>query len=360
MKLLFDNQIFYSQNFGGISRYFCNLFTEFKNINPDISISLPILHHQNQHLKEVESLIEKSESTKNFRLFRNYQKENNNLLTKTINEQNYDILHATYYDVNLMKLKKDKPLVITIHDMIHEIYPEFFSLKDNVANYKKEMAMKADKIITVSENTKNDLLKFIKLDEKKIEVIPLASSFKNVVKKTNKSKYILYVGNRTIYKNFYFMVSSIVDILKENVDLNLLCFGQDFSKKEIKFLENLGVQDKVKVIGKNDQDLINLYSNALAFIMPSYYEGFGIPILEAMSCGCPVIASNQSSIPEVAADSAFYFDAKDAKSIKYAVDKVISDEELRKNLAAKGYERNELFSWNKTANKTLQIYNSLL
>ncbi len=364
MKLLLDHQIFSSQNVGGISRYFCNLISEYKTIDPSISISLPISYHKNQHLTEVTHLIKNDNlnKKKNFQLFKNYQKENDKSIKKALESKDYDIFHATYYEKNLLEYTANKPLVITIHDMIHELYPEFFALKDNTANHKKELALRADKIITVSENTKKDLLKFIRLDEKKIEVIPLASSFK--VRKTTKNKsynykYLLYVGNRSIYKNFYFMLNSIADLLKQD-DLHLLCFGHAFNKKELEFLENLQIRERVKVNGKTDAELVNLYQNALAFIIPSYYEGFGIPILEAMSCGCPVLAANKSSIPEVASDAALYFDPKDAKSIRNSVEKITSDKKFRDSLIEKGYQRNDMFSWNQTAEKTLKVYNSLI
>lgn len=364
MKLLLDHQIFSSQNVGGISRYFCNLISQYKAIDPSISISLPISYHENQHLTEVTHFIkdENFNKKRSFQLFRNYQKENDESIKKALESKDYDVFHATYYDKNLLKYITNKPLVITIHDMIHELYPEFFSLRDNTANHKRELALRADKIITVSENTKKDLLKFIKLDENKIEVVPLASSFKTAktTEKESNTYYLLYVGNRSIYKNFYFMVSSIANLLRQNDNLYLLCFGHEFNKKELEFLENLKIRKKVKVSGKTDAELIKLYQNALAFIMPSYYEGFGIPILEAMSCGCPVIAANKSSIPEVASDAALYFDPKDAQSIRNSVEKITSDQEFRDSLIKKGYQRNDLFSWNKTAKKTMQIYNSLI
>ncbi|MBM5782833.1 MAG: glycosyltransferase family 4 protein [Pelagibacterales bacterium] len=365
MKLLLDHQIFSSQNVGGISRYFCNLISEYKAIDPSISISLPISYHKNQHLTDIKHLIKDNNLSqkRGFQLFRNYQKENDESIKKTLEAKDYDVFHATYYDKNLLKYIANKPLVITIHDMIHELYPEFFSLKDNTANHKRELALRADKIITVSENTKKDLLRFIKLDEKKIEVVPLASSFKATKTSNNQNdthKYLLFVGNRSIYKNFYFMVSSIADLLRQNYNLHLICFGHEFSKKELAFLENLKIKEKVKTNGKTDAELVKLYQNALAFIMPSYYEGFGIPTLEAMSCGCPVLAANKSSIPEVASDAALYFDPKDAQSIRSSVEKILSDNQLRESLIKKGYQRNDLFSWNKTAEKTMKIYNSLI
>jgi len=364
VKIAFDNQIFLAQNHGGISRYFCNLIKNLKN-DPTLEISLPIHHHDNKHLQEIENIIGiKTFPKKKFDFFSNQKNLNDEVSKKFFASGNFDILHATYYDDSLLNLIGKKPLVITIHDMIYERFPEFFSLKDRTSQLKQLLLQRADRVIVVSENTKKDLLQLTKIKEEKIDVVPLASSFEAKISNQQNhkitEKYLLYVGNRTIYKNFYFMLSSIADLLKNHDDLNLICFGAEFDKKEKVFLKNLGIEKKVRAVVGGDNQLIQLYQNALAFIFPSYYEGFGIPTLEAFSCGCPVIASNTSSIPEVAGNAAIYFDPKNSIEIRNAVEAVISDPLLRQDLVNKGFERNKLFSWEKSAKKTQQIYNSLL
>lgn len=362
MRVAFDYQIFSAQKNGGISRYFCNLMQNLNDDN-DLTINLPITTYENEYLKEIEALLNiKNTKKNNFNFLRSNSNSNYEITKNFLYSQKFDILHATYYDDYFVNLIQKKPFVITIHDMIYETFPELFSLKDNLSQLKKYLAQKADKVIVVSESTKKDLLKFVKIDEKKIDVIPLASSFSidKVVKHTNRGKYLLYVGNRSIYKNFYFMLSSIKDLLRDHNDLKLICFGGKFDKKEEAFLQNLQIADKVELVTGEDDTLIDLYKNALALIFPSYYEGFGIPIVEAFSCGCPIISSTSKSLMEVAQNAAIYFDPKDNRAIQDTVEKVINDENLRKNLINMGFERNKAFSWKETAQKTKQTYQSIL
>lgn len=361
MRIAFDYQIFSAQKNGGISRYFCNLIKSLNN-DKDITIDIPISNYENEYLKEIENLLNiKNLKKSNFNFFKSDTDANYNITKHFLNSQKFDVLHATYYDDYFLNLVQKKPFVITIHDMIYEAFPEFFSPKDNLAQLKKSLAQKANKIIVVSESTKKDLLKFIKIDEQKIDVIPLASSFSidNIVKHTPRGKYLLYVGNRSIYKNFYFMLSSIRDLLKDHQNLKLICFGSDFDKKEKAFLQNLQIEDKIELVKGDDDTLIDLYKNALALVFPSYYEGFGIPIVEAFSCGCPVISSTSKSLMEVAHNAAIYFDPKNNKEIQDVIEKVINDENLRKNLTKMGFERNKTFSWEKTAQQTKQTYQSI-
>jgi glycosyltransferase involved in cell wall biosynthesis len=174
-------------------------------------------------------------------------------------------------------------------------------------------------------------------------------------------KYLLFVGNRRVYKNFDTFTESISQLLRDDKNLYLICAGGGkFTPSEIASLEKSGVINKVTQCSFDDNILAQLYQNALAFIFPSLYEGFGIPILEAFFCGCPVVASNISSLPEVAGDAAEYFDPLDKISILNAVKKIAYDHGLRCKLKNKGYERLKNFSWEKTANQTKMLYKSIL
>jgi len=360
MKLIFDYQIFSAQKHGGISRYFCNLI---KEIGPEAL--LPINHHDIEYLKAEPKIVDLQIGEKShFNFFKKAPDQNKEVTKKILNSGDFDIFHATYYDDYFLDSLGNKPFVITIHDMIYEIFPEMFPLKDRLTILKKELALKANKIIVVSEQTKKDLLKFIDIKEEKISVIYQACSLDfELIKVTEAKKpekdFLLFVGNRGIYKNFYFMLSAISEVLKNNPNLELVCFGAPFDKKENRFVENLGLEKKVRVISGGDRDLITLYKTALAFISPSYYEGFGVTILEAFACGCPVLAANNSATPEAAGNAALYFDPKDPQAIKSAVEKIISDSELRTELVAKGYEQNKKFSWQKAAAEMKQAYQTI-
>jgi glycosyltransferase involved in cell wall biosynthesis len=363
MKVFYDYQIFAAQRNGGISRLFSNLINHVAQL-PNTEVFLPIVEHENEYLQKNPRIINPQISVKKS-LFNFWQKNQNQKFSEEfLQAQKFDVLHATYYDDYFLPHLKNKPFVTTIHDMTYEIFPEFFSPKDRTSNQKIASAYKANKIITVSHNTKKDLLNLTDIKEEKIVVVPIACSLDpeistNPFPQNNVGKYLLYVGTRGIYKNFYFMLRSIKKILHDHSDLTLLCFGAPFNKKELIFLENLGLQNKIKAVSGGDDILVWLYKNAQAFIGPSYCEGFYMTLLEAFACGCPVLACNREPIPEVAGDAAIYFDAKDNIAIEKSVERILSDKALRDDLIKKGFARNKLFSWQEIAKQTRQVYESL-
>ena len=247
--------------------------------------------------------------------------------------------------------------------MIHEKFSDYFPKNDRTTEKKKILVEKSSKIIAISESTKNDLCKIFKVNPEKVSVVYLATSFESIESEPLKSipqNYILFVGARGGYKNFNFMIEAIADILKRDGIFLICAGGGKFKKEEIELFSKFGIDKMVMQTTVSDSELKFLYQNAIAFIFPSLYEGFGIPILEAFSCGCPVILSNTSSFPEVAKDAGFYFDPYSLDSIKNAVKKIIYDNELREKLIARGYERLKFFSWEKTAKETLKIYKEIL
>ncbi|MCF6149884.1 MAG: glycosyltransferase family 4 protein [Candidatus Kuenenia sp.] len=369
MKVLYDHQIFVFQDYGGISRYFYELTNVFNN-QEDIHFDLPLLYSNNHYIRKTNFLKCKPFlEAKNFRgktrllnFIHKYTEK------KILRKKGFDVFHPTYYDPYFLKYIGNKPFVLTIYDMVYELFPQIFSTRDKTSVNKKLLASKAAKIIAISENTKRDVIKLFGIKEDKVEVIYLGNSLCfGITEKVkgmsneNPQKYLLFVGNRRAYKNFDTFIESISPLLKEDKNLYLICAGGGkFTPSEIANLEKLGVIKKVTQCSFDDNILAQLYKNALAFIFPSLYEGFGIPILEAFSCGCPVITSNISSLPEVAGDAAEYFDPIDKISISSTVKKVIYDHDLRCKLKYKGYERLKNFSWEKTANQTKMLYKSIL
>ena len=383
MRILYDYQIFEEQQFGGISRYYYELLNNYEG-DADIEVSLFINYSKNiylQSLKKFQNIpfeindpykrflpnIQFGGKRKLFNLLTNKEniETNQELSIKTLSTFKYDIFHPTYFNPYYLDLLKNKPLVVTVLDMISEIYPEYYPLNSKVSIFKKLVTTKAAKIITISENTKRDLVTLFDLNPEKIEVIYLGNSLiinnsnvnSNIVLPKN---YLLFVGNRTIYKNFYFLIKSIEKVLLSNKDLKIICTGQSFSDTEIDFFKMLGINDNMLHYFADDNLLAELYSNAIAFIFPSLYEGFGIPVLEAFNCGCPCLMSNTSSLPEVGGSASLYFDPKSAESIQSAVIKIISDTDLRQELRVKGYSQLQKFSWEKTAKQTKNVYQGLL
>jgi len=356
MKVLYDHQIFSTQIYGGISRYFIELMKNFDNY----------------YLKQLSDF-----SCKSFLKNYDFKKRDriinyiNIIVSKNIiSKREYDIFHPTYYDPYFLDYIGKKPFVLTIYDMIHEVLTNYFHCNDRVSEYKKLLALKADKIITISENTKEDIIKFYNISEKKIKVIYLASSLtefnmdkiNNVnIKHKLPKKFILYVGSRWGYKNFYNFIKAISLLLKNDRNLFIVCAGGGFfNEDEKEFLKSLSIQNKIFQLQVDDEGLQVLYKNALVFVFPSLYEGFGIPVLESFTCGCPVICSKTSSLPEVAGDAAVYFEPESELSILNSVQKVIYNNNLRSQLAHKGSQRVKEFSWEKTSKKTKKIYEDIL
>ena len=397
MKILYDTQCFDAQKFGGISRYFCEIM---KNLPQEIEFVLPCIYSDNEYLKQANlvnlkefkdprsfecflpsmnfigkkqlySLKKRLESSRFFKSRFRHQNispiiVNRQECTKALQNQDFDVFHPTYFDPYFLEYIGKKPFVLTIHDMIYELYPEFFSNADEIIRNKKLLAEKAAKIIAVSNKTKEDIIKFYGSSfADKTEVVYHGSSLKaldssneNPDFRTQFGKYFLFTGSRNIYKNFLFMIESCAEFLIEQ-DLKIVCSGSPFSNIEQKFFDSLNISDRIIHHFASDTELFWLYKNALAFIFPSYYEGFGIPILEAFEAETPCLLAKSSCFPEIAGDAAIYFDPKNKSEIISAMQQVL-DENTAKCLVEKGKEKLKNFSWGKTSVQTSNIYNSLL
>lgn len=372
MKVLYDNIIFITQNYGGVPRYFFELMNYYKK-NHSLDFRFPIAYSENEYLKDTDiapwiKKIKQSGILKIGEIRKNLRRLNQFLVRKNIKFQKYDIFHPTFYDGYYLDMIGDKKFIITIHDMIQEIFPnDFINDPSQAAKYKKMCAYRADKIIAVSQNTKNDIIRFYPdIDPGKIEVIYHGNPFDrfNNSKKPDidvPEKYIFYVGNRNIYKNFNFFAKSIAPLLQEDKNIKLMIAGScPITEDETYILNALNIKDSVIYHRAKDEELLYLYQNALCFVFPSLYEGFGFPILEAFGAKCPVIASNRSSLPEVGADACQYFDPENQDSILYTVKKVIYDESLRQSMVEKGIQRAKDFSWEKTALQTKKVYEKVM
>jgi len=249
--------------------------------------------------------------------------------------------------------------------MIHEKFSEFFPTYDITAKNKRILIEKASKIIAISKNTKKDLIEIFGVEPSKIEVVYHANS---LVLDDNSSlgvsvpkKYILFIGQRSGYKNFDTFIRATAAVLNENIELSIACVGGGrFKTEELSLLSKLKIQDRVFQYDGDDESLAQFYKKAVMFIFPSLYEGFGIPVLEAFACKCPLVCSNTSSLPEIAGNGAEYFDPYSEKSIHQAIKNVLDDSNYRKLLISNGSERLKKFSWKQTAIDTKKVYESIL
>jgi len=380
MKILYDFRIFEEQRFGGISRYFYELMQHFRN-DPDLTWELPIRYTDNEYLLNLNRLKDIYEEDPisrgkwrlrhlRNRLFlgKNRNRANKELAIERIQSGEYDIFHPTYYDDYFLKfLPKNKPFVLTVYDMIHEIYPEYFSLTDPTSNHKKMLVQRAARIIAISETTKRDLVDIFGVDKDKVTVIYLGNSLATDAKPTDSNlirdlpvRYLLFVGDRRGHKNFYFFLRAVSALLLANPELQIVCAGSSFKSRENQFFKSLGLIDRIKQYAVDDVRLAYLYQNAMALVFPSLYEGFGLPVLEAFNCGCPAVLSASGSLPEIGGEAAIYFNPKDGRAIREAVSRVINDEDFRRELIRKGAARAKDFSWEKTAQMTQQVYADVL
>ena len=366
LKILFDHQAFQLQAYGGVSRYFYELL---RNLYKDekLECSVSLLHSLNCYTKhelfsDHNFLLSKMNFKGKYRITALLNKIKS---IHALRIGNYDIFHPTYYDPYFLNHIGRKPFVLTIHDMIHELFPQEFPIGDRIALWKRNLAEKAASIIAVSNNTKMDVRRIYHIDEERIHVIYHGSSlidktYSRASDNQNKKRFVLFVGRRTGYKNFIQFVKAVAPILWSEDDLNVVCAGGGFfGPDEIHCFETLQVKQRISQCDVDDDTLAHLYKNASAFVFPSLYEGFGIPILESFRCGCPVICSNAGSLPEVAGDAAAYFDPNDLRSIEDAIKTVIRDEELRQKLRTKGFHRVKSFSWKRASEMTRTVYDRI-
>lgn len=280
---------------------------------------------------------------------------------------------------NFLSLSSNCKKILTVHDLSFEIYPNFFSLKRNLWHRiiaPKKIISQADCLIADSQSTENDLISLYQVETKKIKIIHLGVDrllYKeiepsNLNLKLIKDKYkltdqfILYLGTIEPRKNIESIIEAF-NILKAENDfqnLDLVIAGEEGwrCKRVFKLARESKYHNRIKFIGyvkKNDKPY--LYNLAEALLFPSFYEGFGLPILEAQACGTPVVTSINSSLPEITADSAFQVNPDNLTEIKNAIRQILTNQEFKNDLINKGLENSAKFTWQKCAQETLQLFN---
>ena len=301
--------------------------------------------------------------------------------------QNIDVVHYPYFEPFFLTIPFQKKYrsVVTVHDLTPLVFPGYFppGIKGNLKWQIQKMSLKRmDAIITDSESSKKDIIHFTGISEKKVHTVYLAAGeqFKKVQSSKFKAQnlrekyhlpegFALYVGDITWNKNLPRLIQAI-----KKTDIPLILVGKAIREKNFD-ITNLWNQDRVKIqklieqdkgrqihcIGfVPDEDLVLLYNMATVFVMPSLYEGFGLPILEAMQCGCPVVTTKEGSLAEVGGNAPFYVDGYASDNIASGIQKIFSNKTLQQELSEKGLARAKEFSWEKTAKETMEVYNAIL
>jgi glycosyltransferase involved in cell wall biosynthesis len=357
LRVIYTPDIFSLQRVGGISRYFCELLSR---MPIDVCLTeVPAGVYLNRYLRAARlktgCYIPRLGPLGRYRLQFNHA-----LCLRCASKHPSAIIHQTYYSE--VEYPTSHPLVLTVADMIDQRFPEMSTAVPT--SLKRRNCERADRIIAISDATKRDLVELFKISSEKITVVHLADSLPKLAQpktqEANSEKYLLYVGRRGDYKNFGRLLEAFAasPFLKRH--FHLVAFGGgSFSEEEKRAIERMNIVDKVCYIAGDDSALVRYYRNAAVLVYPSLYEGFGLPILEAMGQGCPVMCSEYGSLREVAGDAAAYFDAHQMANIRSVLEENLGDPDRLAELRQRGIVRHRLFSWEKCVDETLSVYREI-
>lgn len=386
MKVFYDGQAFDMQMHGGVSRYVSEIY---RNLPAGVEAVLGIMESDNVYLRQMgfpqggdtyrQFIAARNFPMKRF-LYRAYYnisyghperwdhtpKLNQLYSERLLKRRDFDVFHATYFDGYFLPVWGDKPFVLTVHDMISELFPQYYERDHVLVRGKQLLIPKATHLIAVSQQTKEDLIRTMNIPEDRITVIYHgvdATPYTPSVLRPFNEEYILYVGERHLYKNFKAFCRAVAPVLQRHKQLMVVCTGKPFSKDEQLLMEHYGVANRMRqVFVETDQDFMDLYHYAVTFVYPSAYEGFGMPILEAYKADCPVMLNHASCFPEIAGDAAVYFhisnEASDFEEQFETLYHLNSRE--RQSLLEKQRERLKLYSWKKSAQEHAAVYQKLL
>lgn len=365
MDVIIDGYIFDAQKVGGISRIFNEVLPILYSLDPSLSIKI-LMHTRKPDLNRQIEQIMLPNLEKYFRPWRMWKEFhpilNGLLVNQRIKQTKNKIFHSTYY--RSLRGWQGKQ-IFSAYDLIHEKYPDLFADARKVLYLKSQAFKRADHIICISRTTKQDLVYYYDIPEEKISISPLAHNeqFRMVepaqINFRVATPFILYMGGRSIYKGFSDLVNTY-SRWNFRHDVNLVVVGDEWTKQETELLSKIGIQDRVLLFSNiNDQQLCELYNQAKAFVYPSHYEGFGIPLLEAMACGCPLIASDIPSTREVAGTIPFYFEVGKLENLEDTLN-MCAEKDLRnsKQIQA-GLDWAKQYSWQKTAQVVIDVYRNL-
>ena len=370
MRIFIDDSIFEKQRVGGISRYFCELIAELAQL-PDIEVVLYVGKSSNVYLESLEECpsVRVVRFQNRWHLPKRMFAFFSSLIRKfcffrQCHGADSVIYHASYYDLDALIAKYADATVITVHDLIYETLNDDF--RPNKIAKRKRIQNQADRILTVSESTAVDLEAFNPTTAAKIDVTELAAAMldEGAPTITLPGAFFLFVGIRKDYKQGELALRAFHALRNSDGCEQELMFvgGGPFSKQELALIDTLDLAQHVTQINLSDAELRDAYAKATALVFPSDYEGFGLPVLEAIHYECPVIAQAVSSIPAVGGEWPIYFDPAEVGSLTRAMAWVRAEgrERIAQDRSAARAHQIEQFSWPKTAAKTLASYKRAL
>lgn len=357
LRVLYDGKAFIRQHRSGVTRYLSELIREFKT-NPGLGVD-PVTPYRwvaNSHLAE--SL----PGYTRIPLPRRVRAQVLNVLNARRirgSSDGADLVHHSLYEPSSLETWCAPRRVCTIYDFTFEHFPQFLEWDDHL-EAKELFIERCDALICISQATHDDLIRFHPGLDKPSAVVPLGvgEEFFDPEPAPIRGlpeRYVLYVGNRHPHKNVDLLLSAFAEIHSNYPSVHLVLAGA-YLPEETARLEELGIADRTVRLRVSDRQLPWLYHRAAAFAFPSRYEGFGLPVLEALAAGCPVAMSNAPALLELGSDVALVFDPDDRDTLAGQIERLLTDRSLADSLREKGRRRAEEFTWRRTAELTVSAY----
>jgi glycosyltransferase involved in cell wall biosynthesis len=358
-RVLYDGEAFIRHRRSGITRYFSELIHEFRS-EPELGVE-PVTPYRwiaNGHLAERESGYIQVPLPAAIR-------------PKVLGWVNaprirtaeaVDLVHHSLYEEHALEVWQGRRRICTVHDFLFERFPDLLAEHHTPEQLaaKSLFLNRCDALICISQTTREDLREFHPEIDKPIFVVPhgVAQHFfepKPARIRRLPGRYLLYVGHRFPHKNTDLLLQAFAAVARGDSDLHLVLIGAHPDEEDARLAE-LSIADRTVRLHPSDRELAWIYHRAEAFVFPSLYEGFGLPVLEAMAAGCPVIASNTAAVLEVASDSALIFEPDDVEALVAQIERLRTEPALSERLREMGRQRASEFTWRRTAELTAEAY----
>ncbi len=366
-NVLYDHQVFSLQNYGGITAYYEWMLPKLAKFG--VSGHLSLLISSNYQVSKIKKHIYLGISDSFVKKYLKYVYflVNSMYTMALMRFYNYDIYHATYYEPSFLNFLGNKKLVVTIYDCAYEEMGSNQAWTKRILDNRRKIIERADCILAISNDVKKDMLKYYDIEQNKIKVTylfsPLGNSvIKSKLKPKTSKKYILYIGTREFNKNFIRFINAYKKLNRDYEDIGLICLGGGkFTDNEVKLFDKLNISNKIDwKYFSSDGDTVKYLQNALMFVYPSLKEGFGIPLLNAFACGCPVAASNIPVFKEIADGAFVSFNPKSVDSMTRSFKTILLDKKESNKYVKCGYKVLRKYSVERLAKETANIYKSLL
>ena len=355
-----DEQIFAIQPYGGISRLFAELTRQYLT-DPTLGVDLdplqaPIVNRYILDDPVLTSALQVRGARNQWTALAWYFSH--------LERRRADVVHTTFYLPHGLSSARATKRVVTVYDMIPERLPDTRRRLD-LLTLKRRYIESADHVICISQSTKDDLLELYGPEKAPTTVVHLGvdERFSPDARQIDgfPEKYVLFVGHRGQYKDAKTLMRSFSAIARDFPDHTLVfAGGGSFSREERVLLQSLAIATRTVQIDLPDEAMPGAYAHATAFAFPSRFEGFGLPVLEAMSCGTPTVLARGSSLPEVGGSAARYFTPGDYQGLAEQLALILTDPQEAARMATSGIEHARVFSWNRTAQQTADVYRQVL